>query len=169
MATSATTMTTASTASNVASVLKRPTTLALRTKSAPRNPKCSFLSSNKCLYHNTTASSNSGKKRDWSERKSNIFVKLTSLRKDTAGGITSVALKATVSKRDSCDLEADKVKDEVTIVNSTQCKFLCKFNIFWEGQHFWAHCASYLYSLGLTRNKLVLRNHFRWPIWQFTS
>ena len=123
MATSATTMTTASTASNVASVLKRPTTLALRTKSAPRNPKCSFLSSNKCLYHNTTASSNSGKKGDWSERKSNIFVKLTSLRKDTAGVITSVALKATVSKRDSCDLEADKVKDEVTIVNSTQCEY----------------------------------------------
>ena len=130
MATSATTMKTASTASNVASVLKRPTTLALRTKSAPRNPKCSFLSSNKCLYHNTTASSNSSRKRDWSERKSNIFVKLTSLRKDTAGVITSVALKATVSKRDSCDLEADKVKDEVTIVNSTQCKYLCKIDIF---------------------------------------
>ena len=98
MATSATTMKTASTASNVASVLKRPTTLALRTKSAPRNPKCSFLSSNKCLYHNTTASSNSGKKRDWSERKSNIFVKLTSLHKDTVRVKTSVASKATILK-----------------------------------------------------------------------
>ena len=38
-----------------------------------------------------------------------------------------VAIKAKVSKLDSCDLEADKVKDEVTslevtIVSSTQCE-----------------------------------------------
>ena len=37
---------------------------------------------------------------------------------------TSVASKATVSKLDSCDLDADKVKDEVTNVNSTQCEYL---------------------------------------------
>ena len=35
-----------------------------------------------------------------------------------------VALKAIISKRDSCDIEAYKVKYEVTIVNSTQCEYL---------------------------------------------
>jgi hypothetical protein len=34
-----------------------------------------------------------------------------------------VAIKAKVSKLDSCDLEADKVKDEVTKINSNQCKY----------------------------------------------
>ena len=33
-----------------------------------------------------------------------------------------VAIKAKVSKLDSCDLEADKVRDEVSNVNLTQCE-----------------------------------------------
>ena len=35
-----------------------------------------------------------------------------------------VAIKAKVSKLDSCDLEADKVKDEFSNVNSSQCEYL---------------------------------------------
>lgn len=95
--------------------LKRPTTLALRNKSTPRNPKCNFLSSSKCLYHH--------QKKDWSERKRNIFVRLTSLRKDRSGVITSVALKATVTRNGSCDLEAGPK----TATPSSDCRYH-----FWE-------------------------------------
>ena len=67
--------------------LKRPTTLALKCKSTPRNPKCNFLlSSNKCLYHNTKV-----------DKKRNIFVRLTSLGKEKTV-ITSVALKTSVTR-----------------------------------------------------------------------
>ena len=67
--------------------LKRPTTLALKCKSTPRNPKCNFLlSSSKCLYHNTKV-----------DKKRNIFVRLTSLGKEK-NVITSVALKIKVNK-----------------------------------------------------------------------
>ena len=45
-----------------------------------------------------------------------------SLRKDTAEVITMVAIKAKVSKLSSCDIEANKVKDEVKNVNSTPCE-----------------------------------------------
>ena len=90
-------------------LLKRPTSLDLKCKSTPRNPKCTFLSSNrKCLYHG-----NSSKR--YSERKKNIFVRLTSLRKNRAGQgvITSVALKATrVTRSNSCDLEAENNKEQ---------------------------------------------------------
>ena len=53
----------------------------------------------------------------------NLLISENDIFKDTAGVITSVALKATVSRRDSCDLEADKVKDEITNVNSAQCEY----------------------------------------------
>ena len=67
--------------------LKRPTTLALKCKSTPRNPKCNFLlSSSKCLYHNTKV-----------DKKRNIFVRLTSLGKEK-NVITSVALKTSVTR-----------------------------------------------------------------------
>ena len=56
----------------------------------------------------------------------NLLISENDIFKDTAGVITSVALKATVSRRDSCDLEADKVKDEITNVNSAQCEYFRK-------------------------------------------
>lgn len=108
--------------------LKRPTTLALRSKSVPRNPKCSFLSANKCLYHGHKGggSSAAGNNGISDRNKSNIFVRLTSLRKDRSGVITAVALKATVTRSDSCDLQADKrhmdAQEEVALASVAAAK-----------------------------------------------
>ena len=77
-------------------ILKRPTTLDLKCKSKPRNgsnsSKCKYMGTTTCLYHgphrktSLTASKNwrtSSSTTDSSSKKSNIFVRLTSLsRKD---------------------------------------------------------------------------------------
>lgn len=102
--------------------------MALRSKSVPRNPKCSFLSANKCLYHGSHKGPSSGSAActNGDRSKSNIFVRLTSLRKDRSGVITAVALKATVTRSDSCDLQAEKrqmeAQEEAAVVAKMAAK-----------------------------------------------
>ena len=78
-----------------------------------------------------------------------------------------VAIKAKVSKLDSCDLEADKVKDEVTKINSNQCKYqavaadFSLFLLFTDGAIFTDFQVTHWSRTFFERERMKLTDLFR--------
>ena len=105
-------------------ILKRPTTLDLKCKSKPRNggggsnsSKCKYMGNTTCLYHGPhrkTSSSTASKNwrtSDSSGKKSNIFVRLTSLSSRKADPPNHVVTSLTTSKSKNMTESPNPVND----------------------------------------------------------
>ena len=105
-------------------ILKRPTTLDLKCKSKPRNgvggsnsSKCKYMGNTTCLYHGPhrkTSSSTASKNwrtSDSSGKKSNIFVRLTSLSSRKADPPNHVVTSLTTSKSNNMKESPNPVND----------------------------------------------------------